>query len=255
MNLNRFFDNDSPFGRIVWRCGVVIGCNLLFVLLSIPIVTAGAGYAAMHYTMLKFMRTKGNIKFFHTWWTGLKGNWKQATAVWLILLALSALLALELYWCSQFTGVMAYFKYGIIALALVELIVGLYTYPTMVAFDAPIKQLVMYGVMFAFQRPVNLLLVLFANVMPLVLTYTIPEHMPTWAFLWCMFGFAAVTLFTDKLLLKQFVPHLPALDAAGDVIAGELMNDPNLVLSHAGGLNTDNSDEARDLAEMTKYGL
>lgn len=255
MNLSGFLDNNSTLGRIIWRCGVVIGCNLLFVLLSIPIVTAGAGYAAMHYTMLKFMRANGRIRFFHTWWTGLKGNWKRATVTWLIVLVLSAVLALELYWCSQFTGVMAYFRYGIIALGLVELIVGLYIYPTMVAFDAPIKQLIMYSVMFAFQRPLNLLLVLFANVMPLVLTYTIPEHMPTWAFLWCMFGFAAVALFTDKLLLKQFVPHLPAVDAAGDVITEELVDDPDLIMAAKSGQDTGGVDEAKTLAEMTKYGL
>lgn len=253
MNLSGFLDNNSAFGRIMWRCGVIIGCNLLFVLLSIPVVTMGAGYAAMHYTILKFMRANGRIRFFNTWWTGLKGNWKRATATWLILLALSAVLALELYWCGQFTGVMAYFRYGIIALMIVELTIGLYIYPVMVAFDAPLKQLVMYSVMFAFQRPVSLLLVLIANVLPLVLSYTIPEQMPTWAFLWCMFGFAAVALFTDKLLLKQFIPHLPEVDAAGDIILEEQLNDPNLILADDG--RQDSDDDAKTLAEMTKYGI
>lgn len=254
MGLGSFLDNNSRFGRLMWRCGVLIGCNLLFVALCFPVVTAGAGYAAMHYTLLKFKRANGQIRFFRTWWQGFKENWKQATAAWLLILLLAAALGLEYYWCCQFTGPMAWFRYGILALLFLELVAGLYIFPVMVAFSAPLKTLAGYGLMFAAQRPVNLLLILAANVIPFVVTYTFPEQMPTWAFLWCMFGFAAVARFTDGLLLKQFIPHLPKVDAAGDIIPDELLDDPNLIMAD-GAPSSASEDEAKTLAEMRKYGL
>ena len=69
--------------------------SMLFIVLSIPVVTVGAAYAAMHYTMLKTLRGNGQIQLFRTFWDGLKQNWKQATIAWLILLAVLAVLGIS----------------------------------------------------------------------------------------------------------------------------------------------------------------
>ena len=37
MNLIRsFLDNDSVFGKLMTRCGILIGANLMFILFCIP---------------------------------------------------------------------------------------------------------------------------------------------------------------------------------------------------------------------------
>ena len=40
--MSSFLSNDSAFGRLMTRCGVVIGANLMFVLFSLPVITIGA---------------------------------------------------------------------------------------------------------------------------------------------------------------------------------------------------------------------
>ena len=249
--LRSFLSNDSVFGQIMWRCGVIIGANLLFIVLSIPVVTAGAAYAALHYTMLKTMRGNGQIQLFRTFWDGLKQNWKQATIAWLILLALLAVLVLELFWCSQFAGLVRYFGYGLLALMFVVLVVALYLFPTMAAFEATLKQLVMDSIYFAIRRPHYLIVILFANIFPVALTYMYFEFLPLAAFLWCMLGFGAIAMFTDSLLVKQFKPYLPEVDAAGDIIPEDMLDDPDLVVSGAG----DYMDERKTLKEIRKHGV
>ena len=249
--LRSFLSNDSVFGRIMWRCGIIIGANLLFIVLSIPIVTIGAAYTAMHYTMLKTLRGNGQIQLFPTFWAGLRQNWKQATIAWLILLVILAVLGLELFWCSQFAGPVRYFGYGLMALMFIAIVVALYLFPTMAAFEATLKQLVMDSIYFAIRRPHYLILILFVNIFPLALTYTSIEFLPLAAFLWCMLGFGAIAMFTDNLLVKQFKPYLPEVDAAGDIIPEELLDDPDLVVSGA----EDSMDERKTLKEIRKHGV
>ena len=42
-----FLDNDSFFGRFMTKLGIIIAANIMFVLLSIPFFTIGAGFSAL----------------------------------------------------------------------------------------------------------------------------------------------------------------------------------------------------------------
>ena len=69
--LRSIFDNDSVFGQLMTRCGTIIAANLLFLLFSIPVVTTGAAWTALHYTMMKMLREK-EINPFKTFWNGCR---------------------------------------------------------------------------------------------------------------------------------------------------------------------------------------
>lgn len=111
MNLIRsFLDNDSVFGKLMTRCGILIGANLMFILFCIPVVTIGTSCSALYYTMMKTLRGEDELNPFATFWKAFRENWKQTVPIWLALLILAAFLRLELFWCSQFTGLVAMFS-------------------------------------------------------------------------------------------------------------------------------------------------
>ena len=93
----------------------------------------------------------------------------------------------------------------------------------------------------------------FAILQKYAFLYHFLELLPLFAFLWAMFGFAAVALCCDALLLKQFLPYLPEVDAAGDIIPEDQLDDPGLLTGSSREQMRD--EEAKTLAEMTKYGL
>lgn len=109
--LRSIFDNDSVFGQLMTRCGTIIAANLLFLLFSTPVVTTGAAWTALHYTMMKMLREK-EINPFKTFWNGFRTNWKQSTLAFSSASFLLGILALEIFWCSQFTGFLSWFTYG-----------------------------------------------------------------------------------------------------------------------------------------------
>ena len=75
--INSFFSNDSVFGRLMTKIGIIIGANLMFVLFSIPVVTIGASYVALYHVMLKTLRGNGVVNPFKQFWIGFKTNFKH----------------------------------------------------------------------------------------------------------------------------------------------------------------------------------
>ena len=94
--LQGLFNYDNPVWRFIGKLGDLILLNILWIVCSIPIVTAGAATTAVYYVTLKLVRDEndGTIKnFFHSF----KENFVQSTIIWVILLAAGALLAFD-FW-------------------------------------------------------------------------------------------------------------------------------------------------------------
>ena len=206
--LRSFLDNNSVFGQLMTRCGIIIAGNILFVLCSIPVVTAGAAWSALLYVMLKTLHRDRELNPFRTFWQGLKENWKQATLCWLATLILGVYLYLEQFWCSQFEGIMGGFRYLILGLMLMAGVLAAYAFPTLASFRVTFPQLFKNCVYFAVKNPVTLLLMLASFVVPFGITWLDQANLPLYGFIWCTVGFGAVAMFQASLLLKLYQPYL-----------------------------------------------
>ena len=240
--LRGFLDNDSAFGRLMTRCGVLIAANVLFALSTVPIVTVGAGWAALYHVLLRTLRGDGELNPFREFWKGWKTNWKQATVCWLAILFLLVFLALEWYWCGQFGGAFLQWRFGLVMIAAAVILLAIYLFPTMAAFEASIPDLLRFSLYFALKKPLYLIVILFFHLFPPLLTYSDLGTLPLYAFLWCTIGFAAIGMLTATLLLQEFQPFLPAVDACGDFITDD---------DESGG----EKSESEILEEMKKLGM
>lgn len=208
----RFFSSDNAFTRTMNRVGILFTANVLFILCCLPVVTAGAGLAALYYTVLRSLRENGDIKPAKTFWKGLKENFRQATVVWLAFLAMAVLIYLEIFWCGQFTGFVSMFRFGLYAIALVLTVLAVYAFPVMGAFHCTLPQLLKDCVGFAFRKPAVILALLFLNVVPMAWTFFTNAYMPLYAFLWCTVGFSGIAMLCARLLLPLFQPYLSTED-------------------------------------------
>ena len=95
-----FFSYESRFSQVLLK--ICFGCwlNLLWMICSIPIVTIGASTTALYDVTLRIAeeREENVTKQF---FTAFKRNFAQATRLWLILLAVGALLAADGYVVSH----------------------------------------------------------------------------------------------------------------------------------------------------------
>ncbi len=216
--LGGFLSNDSTFGRIMARIWVIVAANILFVLCTVPVITAGPAFAALHFTIMRMLRGDLDLNPFSVFWKGFKTNFKQAAVTWLVLLALAVMIRLEWFWCGQFGGIFKMFQIGLGAIAGIALVIGLYMFPTMAAFQAGLKELVKDSLFFALRKPHYLIVILFFSVFPMFLTFLDIQMLPLYAFIWVTCGFALVCLVTDSLLLREYEPYLPKVDEYGNRI-------------------------------------
>lgn len=216
--LTSFISNESPFGKLMTRIGIVIAANILFVLFSFPVVTAGAAYVALYHVMLKTLRGDGVINPFKQFWVGFKNNFKQATIYWVIVLALVLFGYMDIRICKLMGGFGDTLSKAIITLGVILAVITIYMFPTMAAFADTIPHLLRNAFYFAIKKPFKLVVIAFFNIFPMVLTYSDPQTMPLYAFIWMFFGFGAIALLGAVLLLPEFKPFLPLVDACGDFI-------------------------------------
>ena len=181
-----FLNNDSTFGKICTFIGTVILVNLMFVLTLIPLITAGAGFCAMYFSMLKLVRYK-EINPFEEFYHGFKDNFKKATLSWIGILALAIFFFVDLRICSYMDGVLKNCVFvvwaGIIALA----VIAMYLFPDMIV-------------------------IAFLNVAPMALTYLNLGILPLSAFIWCVCGFAMIAFVNSMFLMRLFSKYLDPLD-------------------------------------------
>ena len=92
--MKRFFDLESPLMVFLFQVFDMIYLSILWIVTSIPIITVGVSSTAL-YTAVHRCIQKGESHIWSTFWTAFRENWRRATLVWLVALAMLALLTLD----------------------------------------------------------------------------------------------------------------------------------------------------------------
>ena len=210
-----FLDNDSFFGRFMTKLGIIIAANIMFMLLSIPFLTIGAGLSALYYVMFRTLRSDGGVNPFKEFWAGLKMNFKQATISWILFVLLIAFLLVDIRICNAAGGTLGYLKIGAYAIGAVAVILYLYLIPVMAAFQDTLPHLIRNAAYFIGKKPWKALVILFFDIFPFVLTFSDLQMLPLYAFLWVLCGFGLQAMLGAALLLPEFEPYLTAKEEDG----------------------------------------
>ena len=165
--IGSFISNDSRFGQLMTRCGVIIGANLMFVLFSMPVFTIGASYTALHFVMLKTLRGDGQVNPFKLFWKGFKMNFRQATLIFLAAAAFYAFLYADFRLIQASGSTLEMLRYPLIALGIIAAALLLYLVPVMAAFEDTLPHLIRNALFFATEKIWKVPVVLFFNIFPL----------------------------------------------------------------------------------------
>lgn len=84
--MRNLLDQDGPVMRALSDLSTLVFLNILTLLFCIPVVTAGASLAAMHYLITEMIEERGS-GLVREFMRRFKENLKNATPIWLILLA------------------------------------------------------------------------------------------------------------------------------------------------------------------------
>ncbi len=170
--MSKIFDLDSPVMRTLSTIADLMILNLITFICCIPIVTAGASLTAAHYVALKMVRNEENY-IIRGFLKSFKQNFKQATVIWLIVLAVMILLAGDLYIVFASEIELHSVVVALILAASVFAFLGImYVFPVLAKFENKIFATIKNAFLFSIMNLPKSVLMIFVYAFPIVVALT-----------------------------------------------------------------------------------
>ena len=210
--MGRIFNLDSPVFRSLSRIADLIYLNILTLLCCIPIVTAGASMTALNYVVLKMVRNEEGY-LTRSFFKSFKENFRQSTIIWVIILAVFALIAGDFfilkYAVMEFPS---WIKTALMAIVIILLFGLMHVFPVLARFDNTIvntfKNSFLMGIL---SFPKTVLMMVFW-VIPIVIALSLYQILP----LVLMLGISGPAYMCAFLYSKTFQRFEPEEEIVND---------------------------------------
>ena len=133
---------DNPVFRGIGKILEVVGLSIVWLILCIPVVTAGAATTALYYTVHKTIKNSRGYAI-RGFFSAFVSNFKQSTIVWLFFLVWLAILGVDCYYMYSFAvfgETMGKFRVLVYALTVLVVAWSLYVFPYIARFQTTTKE-------------------------------------------------------------------------------------------------------------------
>ena len=175
------FDMNGPLMYNLGKLANIFLCNVLFCLFSLPIFTIGAALSALFACMQAIWDEDEDDIIAKQYWNAFKQNFRQATILWLLVLAAAGFLAVDLWACMQI-AIPSWVRmvcFGVLlCLSLIFALTALYLFPVLSRFHLPIKTILPHSFIMAMGNLYISVTVLVTYIIFGVLSFYIPILFP-----------------------------------------------------------------------------
>ena len=175
----QIFNPDSKFSQFIYSVTDFVKLGLVFLLFSIPGITAGAAAAAVMTVGMRIERKEAPT-IFRPFWQAFKDNFRQGTALTLLFMLAFGFLAADWFvlWQVEGTGLNRVICGVIFVLALLLGCLALWVFPTLARFELTNRQILHNAMIHMFARFPQTLLALAAAVGGFALAAVLPQALP-----------------------------------------------------------------------------
>ena len=195
------FSPDSEFMLAVGKIADYVILNLLCVLFSIPIVTAGAAMTAKFYVAMKMTRGE-EPQVLQAFLKSFRENLKQATGIWVIVLMIGAIVAWDWYSILFGKSQGMFFAGKIIFLVMTILLwsVVYNIFPFLARFHMSTKEAIKGSLVFTFLNLPRMVVILLVTVLP----YVIEAWYVEWGLAIWLFCTTVTLYYVSKMYVTEF---------------------------------------------------
>lgn len=202
--MSRIFDLDNTFFRFLGKMGDIIGLNILFVITSIPLITIGAGVTAMYDVTMKLSKNEESY-IVKGYFKAMKSNFKKSTLIWLTIVALYAVLLIDIQVSNIYESAIWSVAHYLLVLVFVILsMIVSYVFPLQAKFENTyLNTLKMAALMSIKHLPTTIMVLVFNSILPFCMiasNASLFHGLIAYGF----FGFALVTFINSVVLLRVF---------------------------------------------------
>ena len=200
-----FFNIESPFMQLLTRVGDLIIVNALYLVCCVPIVTIGAATAALHKVGQAIVYDTDN-GIFKTFLRAFRENFRQSTALWLMMVVFGAAMVCNYMLISGFvagTAATVLKSALVVAIGLV-LVMASYMFPLMVRYTNTIRELAVNALILAVVKLPRTLGLMILWAMPVVIAVISMQTFLQTLVFWLTVGFGFVGYMSGVLLKPVF---------------------------------------------------
>ncbi len=213
--MSRLLSPESRVMRFLYAFADLAAVNLMLLLASVPVVTAGAAMAA-GFSATRRIAEDSLAHPFRTFWGAFRENFRQATALWIPCLLVLVGLVWDVWLFQSLLDERAYRRGLVMLAALIVLTITVWVYLLMLitGFQNRTSAHVKNAVALSFRYlPLSVLLA-GLNGFPFLLALVSPYLFLQTGAIWIGFGFALILLL-DNLMLKKLRLLLSAPESGG----------------------------------------
>ena len=208
--MSKLFRMDSPLMRFLTKIADLMVLNILFCITSIPLITIGASWTALYSVTLKMVRDEeGSVS--RSYFRSFRQNFRQATLLWLGVLVVLALLALDIRVLNGMAGGTApgLLRVGVEILALLGIMVLQYLFPSLARFEASLADTLKNACMMALAHLPKTALMTAAAVDAVWITLINNTTIAVGLMVWPLIGFSLMAFGNSGILRKIFDNYVP----------------------------------------------
>ncbi|MGM9605591.1 MAG: YesL family protein [Faecousia sp.] len=196
---------DTPAAVLLRLLADLMIVNLLALICSFGVITAGASLSAMYAVLFQREWDEGMVPVIKSFFKAFGRNFLKATALELILVLVVGVAAGDLWFAVNSEQPMKtiYTVVGTI-IGLLALILFIMAFPQQSIYRNSVWNYLKNSVMLAMCAPGQLLLALSAWILPWYLAFSIPEIITQFGVLYLLWGFSLPAWCTVKLMKKVF---------------------------------------------------
>lgn len=206
------FKLDSPLMNFLNKVCDIMILNVLLLICSLPIVTAGASITAAYYMCFKMVRNEEGY-IVRGFFKAFKENFKQATGIWLIILAVIIILLAD-FRIIAYSG-LEFSKWIVIGLVTVSVIIAMgvsFVFALQARFINTVKNTIKNSFLMALSHLPSAILFVVSYAIPVLLLYFLPQIAP----LTLLLAFGGLVYLKSFLFLRIFKKYEEALVAKKD---------------------------------------
>ena len=152
--------------------------NIITMLMCIPVITAGAALTAMHYVLLKMVRGEEGY-IIKSFFRSFKREFRQATVLWILYVALAALMVSNLVLILEGGGSYPiWLPSSILVVAFLEIMFMIYTFAMLSRFDNTIYHAIVNAVTLTFAELPRSVEMAVITLVPLIAFFRVTVLLP-----------------------------------------------------------------------------
>ena len=208
--MSRFFNPDNPIMEFIAKIFDLILLNLIFIFSCVPIITIGASTSALSYVTLKMVRNE-EAYIVRSFFKSFKDNFKQATIINLIMIAVGAVLYLDLNVAKNMPGSAGQIFHVIfMAFVIIYYVLFLYVYPILARFYNTIRNTIKNALFMAIRHLPYTVVMVLIGLCPLLLLFIDSYQIQSTLFvLFLVMGFGVIAYCNSFFLVKIFDHYMP----------------------------------------------